>query len=471
MICSRISQQTCVNETGLQLDGIETINVQIQATPSEVILGQNSLQMRCSYTTVTGEFVTGANIQAKINGQFKTLATFYTPSVPLNATLSTDGKYLTNRVTLTNPTTLSTGSAIMQFSQIACEDMNEYMCGVSYAGSSGSTAATSGVTNISFKGNPEKPDSEPSYVPSAGIEEGNNVVFTCTGNVGKPQGKFRWVRYRRNSNGDTIQETPYESQNTTAVEMPGTCTFNGTSKLTLKMEQLDNNAVVRCQVIYQDVPHELYQQTNPINVDYSVRNVRVTKSPNISTFTEGAGPITLTCTSDGNPVVTNTGYTWYKESNTNVPLGTGPTYVINSVVVNETYNYICVAQNSFNGRTFNMNNSIHIQIDFTTTTYSTTMTKREVVFTTPKTSNTKTETVFTTPNTSSLKTETVFTTPNTSITKTETVFTTPNTSSSKTETVFTTPNTSSSKTETVFTTPNTSSSKTETFLPYQIHPV
>ncbi|CAG2251539.1 unnamed protein product [Mytilus edulis] len=115
--------------------------------------------------------------------------------------------------------------------------------------------------------NPEQPDSLPSYVLSAGIEEGNNVVFTCTGNVGKPQGKFRWVRYRRNSDDVTVQETPYESEITTAAPMPGTCTYNGTSSLTLKMTQIDNNAVFRCQVVYQDVTQgSLYKQTFPINV-------------------------------------------------------------------------------------------------------------------------------------------------------------------------------------------------------------
>ncbi|CAG2206716.1 unnamed protein product [Mytilus edulis] len=242
-----------------------------------------------------------------------------------------------------------TNSASIQFSEIACEDENEYMCQVAYASTGGSKTTDSGVANISVKGNPERPDSVPSYVPSAGIEEGNNVVFTCTGNVGKPAGKFRWVRYRRNSNGDTIQETPYESETTTATVMPGTCTSNGTSSLTLKMEQIDNNAVVR----------------------YSVRNVQVTKFPSNPTFAEGAEPITLTCTSAGNPAVINTGYTWYKESRTSVSLGTGSTYVINNVVVNETDNYICVAQNSFNGQTFNTNNSIHVQIDLTTTTFTT----------------------------------------------------------------------------------------------------
>ncbi|XP_063439479.1 uncharacterized protein LOC134720850 [Mytilus trossulus] len=356
------------------INGVESIGIQLQATPSEGILGPTSVQLKCSFTTVTGEFVTGLNIKAKskTDGQFKTIARFNTPTVPLNASLTPDGNYLTDRVTLTNPTS-SLFFALIQFSELACEDETEYMCQVAYIGTSGSTNADSGVANISVKGNPEQPDSNPSYVPSAGIEEGNNVVFTCTGNVGKPEGKFRWVRYRRNSNGITIQETPYDSETTTAAVMPGTCTSNGTSSLTLKMEQLDNNAVVRCQVVYQNVPQgSLYKQTDGINVYYSVRNVGVTKSPSNPTFAEGAGPITLTCTSDGNPALINTDYTWHKESNTSVVLGTGTTYIINNVVVNETDNYICVAQNSFNGQTFNMNNSIHIQIDFTTTTSTTT---------------------------------------------------------------------------------------------------
>ncbi|XP_063416814.1 uncharacterized protein LOC134699060 [Mytilus trossulus] len=344
--------------------GTETINVQMQATPSDGILGQTYLQLRCSYSTVTGEFVTGLNFQAKINGQFKNIAIFNTPVVPLNATLTPDGNYLTDRVTLTNPTSSLTTSAIMQFSQIACEDEKEYMCQVAYVSSSGRiNTAYSGVAYINVKGNPEQPDILPSYVPSAGIEEGNNVVFTCTGDVGKPQGMFRWVRYRRNSNDVTVQETPYESKITTAAVMPGTCTYNGTSSLTLKMTQIDNNAVVRCQVVYQDVPQgSLYKQTFPINVYYSVRNVQVTQSPINPTFAEGAGPITLTCTSDGNPASINIDYTWHKESNTSVTLGTGPTYVINDVVVNETDNYICVVKNSFNGQTYNMNNYLRIQI-------------------------------------------------------------------------------------------------------------
>lgn len=132
--------------------GIDSITVQIQATPSEGILGPSSVQLRCSYTAVTGEFVTGVNIQAKISGQYKNIAIFYTPSLPINATLTADGNYLTNRVTLTNPTAALSTSALIQFSDIACEDENEYMCVVAYAGPTGSTTANSGIANISVKG-------------------------------------------------------------------------------------------------------------------------------------------------------------------------------------------------------------------------------------------------------------------------------------------------------------------------------
>lgn len=132
--------------------GIESMSVQLQATPSEVILGLTSLQLRCSYTTATGEFVTGVNMQAKINGQFKSLALFYTPSVPLNATLTTDGNYLTNRVTLTNPTNTVTDYAVIKFSVIACEDEKEHMCQVPYAGSSRSSTENSSVAYINVRG-------------------------------------------------------------------------------------------------------------------------------------------------------------------------------------------------------------------------------------------------------------------------------------------------------------------------------
>jgi hypothetical protein len=86
---------------------------------------------------------------------------------------------------------------------------------------------------------------------------GTEVTFTCTGNVGKPAGKFKWTKYR----GTT--QTLYNGATTTAVEMPGTCTFNGTSMLTIKLEAEDNNAVVKCEVEQELATSEMYRQSQP----------------------------------------------------------------------------------------------------------------------------------------------------------------------------------------------------------------
>jgi hypothetical protein len=94
-------------------------------------------------------------------------------------------------------------------------------------------------------------------MPSSEIEGGTEVTFTCTGNVGKPAGKFKWTKYR----GTT--QTLYNGATTTAVEMPGTCTFNGTSMLTIKLEAEDNNAVVKCEVEQELATSEMYRQSQP----------------------------------------------------------------------------------------------------------------------------------------------------------------------------------------------------------------
>ena len=70
----------------------------------------------------------------------------------------------------------------------------------------------------------------------------------------------------------------------------------------------------------------------------------------------------MTCTAHGNPAPTSQDYTWYKESDINKPLGTGTTYTIQNVVVNETDNYVCLVMNSFNGKKFNDSDKAHIRI-------------------------------------------------------------------------------------------------------------
>jgi hypothetical protein len=42
--------------------------------------------------------------------------------------------------------------------------------------------------------------------------------------------------------------TTYPDETTIISEIPGGCSYNGTSNLTITMEEGDNNAVVRCKV-------------------------------------------------------------------------------------------------------------------------------------------------------------------------------------------------------------------------------
>ena len=86
------------------------------------------------------------------------------------------------------------------------------------------------------------------------------MTFTCTGNVGKPAGRFKWTKYR----GTT--STVYNDTTTTPEEMPGTCTFNGTSMLTIKLEAEDNNAVIKCEVEQELATIDMHRQSQPDNL-------------------------------------------------------------------------------------------------------------------------------------------------------------------------------------------------------------
>jgi len=113
------------------------------------------------------------------------------------------------------------------------------------------------VVYLSHIGKPAIPDNVPTWIPESGIEEGTDVTFTCTGNVGKPAGKFKWTKYR----GTT--PTIYNGTTTTAVEMPGTCTLNGTSMLTIKLEAEDNKAVIKCEVDQELATSDMHRQSQP----------------------------------------------------------------------------------------------------------------------------------------------------------------------------------------------------------------
>ena len=90
-----------------------------------------------------------------------------------------------------------------------------------------------------------------------------------------------------------------------------------------------------------------------------VRNIRITKSPNLPIYAEGAMPITLDCSADGNPTPN---FTWHKDSDMSTTLVTGKTFTLNNVIVNNTGNYVCAAYNIVNGKRHELTEVQHIQI-------------------------------------------------------------------------------------------------------------
>ena len=49
--------------------------------------------------------------------------------------------------------------------------------------------------------------------------------------------------------------------------MPGTCTFNGTSMLTMKLAAEHNKAVIKCEVEQELATSDMYRQSQPDNLN------------------------------------------------------------------------------------------------------------------------------------------------------------------------------------------------------------
>lgn len=105
-----------------------------------MILGPGNIEVKCLVHNPANVRILTTSIDAFIDKGFKAIAYFYLPNLPngdINATLSTVGNYLANRVILTNPESPDDNNmyeASMTIINVTCEDETQYQCNVLFEG-------------------------------------------------------------------------------------------------------------------------------------------------------------------------------------------------------------------------------------------------------------------------------------------------------------------------------------------------
>ncbi|CAC5386252.1 unnamed protein product [Mytilus coruscus] len=74
------------------------------------------------------------------------------------------------------------------------------------------------------------------------FREGDTIMFICTGNIGNPPGKLIWQKMLPQGK----KPINYSNETTDIEEIPGKCSFKGTSHLTVKVYAEDIKATIRC---------------------------------------------------------------------------------------------------------------------------------------------------------------------------------------------------------------------------------
>lgn len=104
--------------------------------------------------------------------------------------------------------------------------------------------------------------------PTTELMEGDEVTFTCTGNVGgQPAGQLVWYYYLA---GSSQAQSGSEIGNVTSEEpvSAGNCSYNRTYHLHVKLKKEYNDILIRCTVQQDTYTSEGdgYIQTDSINV-------------------------------------------------------------------------------------------------------------------------------------------------------------------------------------------------------------
>ncbi|XP_066563549.1 B-cell receptor CD22 isoform X2 [Amia ocellicauda] len=158
-------------------------------------------------------------------------------------------------------------------------------------------------------------DTSASVSPSSSVSEGSSVTLTCSSNANSPVSNYTWVKV----NGDQV--TPRGSG----------------QNLTFSVTASDSGQYY-CEAQNE---HGVGKATVQLDVRYSPKDTSASVSPS-SSVSEGSS-VTLTCSSNANPPVSN--YTWVKVNGDQVtPRGSGQNLTF-SVTASDSGQYYCEAQN------------------------------------------------------------------------------------------------------------------------------
>ncbi|KAL5019748.1 hypothetical protein ScPMuIL_002640 [Solemya velum] len=193
---------------------------------------------------------------------------------------------------------------------------------------------------------------------STSLQEHQTVTLTCDGSVGNPAGSIKWSRTK---DGVTAKLTGASNQ------VPESCWFKDTSTLAYTVTRDDNGAQIGCSIVQPKyVPNPAVMRTDALNVYYlpSINEVNPEVQPS---YPEGTASVRLTCHGEGNP---EPDYKWVHEVDGSETVG--QELVLTNLKINQTGDYTCVVNNSFNGVSYSDNRTYLINIVETTANPQTT---------------------------------------------------------------------------------------------------
>lgn len=97
--------------------------------------------------------------------------------------------------------------------------------------------------------------------PGPSFREGDTIQFTCTGNIGKPPGKFVWKIIPQKG-----KPKIYSNETTTVEQIPNVCSFRGTSNLTVEITADHFKTKFRCYEESQADVLGMFVETEPLDV-------------------------------------------------------------------------------------------------------------------------------------------------------------------------------------------------------------